>query len=93
MTCPSSVLDPVDHLLRMFDAEADGKGFRRQGNRSLRKFSEGVVRRLADRQYQSVRSDLSDPLTTRPTSLPLWMMKSLTRAPKRNSHPSQQAVF
>ena len=58
MTGPSSVLDPVDHLLRMFDAEADGKGLRRQGNPSLRQFPEGIVRRLTDRQDQPVRPDL-----------------------------------
>ena len=58
MTGPSSVLDPVDRLLRMFDAEADGKGLRLQGNPSLRQFPEGIVRRLTARQDQPVRPDL-----------------------------------
>ena len=70
MAGPSSILDPVDHLLRMFDTEADGKGLRRQGNPSLRQFPVGVVGGLTDRQDQMVRPDLLRTVDDDPDKFP-----------------------
>ena len=88
MAGPSSVLDPVDRP----PADVRRGGRRQRASAPGQPLSppvSGRCHRRTDRwpgSAWSVRIS-SEPLTTIPTSLPRWMMKSVTCAPKRTSQP------
>ena len=91
MAGPPPVLNPVDDLLGMFDTEADGKGFGRQGDPPLRQFPVGVVGGLPGRENQMIRPDLFRTVHDDPDQFPLSDQKIGHARPETDlaAHPDQ----